>query len=287
MSALHPGDVDNDVPIEGPAITSPDERRFATLDVFTDKAFTGNPLAVVLEPEGLDAATMLAIAAEFNLSETVFVLPPRDRSSRAGATVHACARTAFRRPSDGRDRRPAAQPDGGGSARSCSRKGRPRPVLRAIDRHEPRPRAVRPAELPVNEADGPPAEDRDRGIGLKPDDLRLDHLGPSPLFGRQRVLVCSRSRPGGDGAVRGRRSCLEEVFGSGGPGAAFLFAARPGCRDAFHARMFAPASASEDRATGSAVARSQASRPQADTPTARTPYASSRATKWAGRVCSS
>jgi trans-2,3-dihydro-3-hydroxyanthranilate isomerase len=48
-------------------------RRFATLDVFTDTVFAGNPLAVVLEPDGLDTKVMQAIAREFNLSETVFV----------------------------------------------------------------------------------------------------------------------------------------------------------------------------------------------------------------------
>jgi trans-2,3-dihydro-3-hydroxyanthranilate isomerase len=50
--------------------------RYAVLDVFTDTPLVGNPLAVVLDAGGLDDARMLAIAAEFNLSETVFVLPP-------------------------------------------------------------------------------------------------------------------------------------------------------------------------------------------------------------------
>lgn len=58
-------------------------RRFVTLDVFSDRRFAGNPLAVVLEADGLDAAAMQAIAREFNLSETVFVLPPRDPAHRA------------------------------------------------------------------------------------------------------------------------------------------------------------------------------------------------------------
>ena len=49
-------------------------RRFVTLDVFTETRFAGNPLAVVLEPDGLDTAAMQKIAREFNLSETVFVL---------------------------------------------------------------------------------------------------------------------------------------------------------------------------------------------------------------------
>src|SRR5947209_4445069 len=58
-------------------------RRFVTLDVFTGKRFTGNPLAVVLEPDGLDTAAMRMIAREFNLSETVFVFPPADKANRA------------------------------------------------------------------------------------------------------------------------------------------------------------------------------------------------------------
>lgn len=58
-------------------------RRFVTLDVFTTRRFAGNPLAVVLDCEGLDDAAMQAVAREFNLSETVFVLPPSDERFRA------------------------------------------------------------------------------------------------------------------------------------------------------------------------------------------------------------
>ena len=58
-------------------------RRFVTLDVFTAKRFAGNPLAVVLEPDGLDTAAMQAIAREFNLSETVFVQLPENAAHRA------------------------------------------------------------------------------------------------------------------------------------------------------------------------------------------------------------
>ena len=53
-------------------------RRYYILDVFTDTPLAGNPLAVVVDSDGLDAPSMQRIAAEFNLSETVFVLPPRD-----------------------------------------------------------------------------------------------------------------------------------------------------------------------------------------------------------------
>lgn len=46
---------------------------FHTLDVFTDVAFAGNPLAVVLHADALNSAQMQQLAREFNLSETVFV----------------------------------------------------------------------------------------------------------------------------------------------------------------------------------------------------------------------
>lgn len=49
---------------------------FITADVFTDRIFGGNPLAVFPDGRGLDDSTMQRIARELNLSETVFVLPP-------------------------------------------------------------------------------------------------------------------------------------------------------------------------------------------------------------------
>ncbi len=48
------------------------------VDVFTDRAFGGNPLAVFPNGRGISGETMQSIAKEFNLSETTFVLPPDD-----------------------------------------------------------------------------------------------------------------------------------------------------------------------------------------------------------------
>ncbi len=62
-------------------------RRYATVDVFTDTPFGGNPLAVVLDAEGLDAATMQRIAAEFGYSETTFVLRPEDATNTARVRI--------------------------------------------------------------------------------------------------------------------------------------------------------------------------------------------------------
>jgi trans-2,3-dihydro-3-hydroxyanthranilate isomerase len=62
-------------------------RRFATLDVFTQRRFAGNPLAVVLEAEGLEADVMQAIAREFNHPETVFVFALADAGHRARVRI--------------------------------------------------------------------------------------------------------------------------------------------------------------------------------------------------------
>ncbi|MDO5643780.1 MAG: PhzF family phenazine biosynthesis protein [Paracoccus sp. (in: a-proteobacteria)] len=56
-------------------------------DVFTDQAFAGNPLAVVMGADGLSAAQMQAIAREFNLSETIFVMAPRDPANTARVRI--------------------------------------------------------------------------------------------------------------------------------------------------------------------------------------------------------
>ncbi|WP_195210318.1 PhzF family phenazine biosynthesis protein [Actinomarinicola tropica] len=48
------------------------------LDVFTDRPFTGNPLAVFVDPGDLSTAAMQALARELNLSESVFLRPPAD-----------------------------------------------------------------------------------------------------------------------------------------------------------------------------------------------------------------
>ncbi|WP_161884240.1 PhzF family phenazine biosynthesis protein [Deinococcus alpinitundrae] len=61
--------------------------RFVTMDVFTDRHFGGNPLAVFPNAQGMSDAEMQALAAEFNLSETTFVLPPEDPVNTARVRI--------------------------------------------------------------------------------------------------------------------------------------------------------------------------------------------------------
>ena len=63
------------------------DRRYTTVDVFTEHMFGGNPLAVVLDAQDLSASQMQSIAAEFNYAETTFVLPPRDPQHKAQVRI--------------------------------------------------------------------------------------------------------------------------------------------------------------------------------------------------------
>jgi trans-2,3-dihydro-3-hydroxyanthranilate isomerase len=61
--------------------------KFVTVDVFTDRQFGGNPLAVIPDATGLSAQQMQSIAAEFNLAETTFVLPPEKAGHTASVRI--------------------------------------------------------------------------------------------------------------------------------------------------------------------------------------------------------
>lgn len=60
---------------------------FETWDVFTDRPYSGNPLAIVHGAGGLSTAQMQTLAREFNLSETIFVMPPRDDAHSARVRI--------------------------------------------------------------------------------------------------------------------------------------------------------------------------------------------------------
>src|SRR5580658_3563426 len=60
---------------------------FVTVNVFTGERFGGNPLAVLPDARGLTDEQMQAIAREFNLSETTFVLPPAETAHHARVRI--------------------------------------------------------------------------------------------------------------------------------------------------------------------------------------------------------
>lgn len=70
--------------------------RYVTLDVFTDRRFGGNQLAVFPDARGLTDAEMQSLAAEMNYSETTFVLPPADPANTARVRIfHRTAEMPF------------------------------------------------------------------------------------------------------------------------------------------------------------------------------------------------
>ena len=60
---------------------------YETVDVFTDRRFAGNPLAIVPDARGLSSAEMQTIAREFNYAETSFVLPPQNPANSAHVRI--------------------------------------------------------------------------------------------------------------------------------------------------------------------------------------------------------
>src|SRR3981081_3548139 len=88
---------------------------FVTLDVFTDHRFGGNPLAVFTDARGLSDTEMQSMAAEMNLSEPTFALPPEDPAHTARVRIfnrtaempfagHPSVGTGFILAGQGRDR---------------------------------------------------------------------------------------------------------------------------------------------------------------------------------------
>ncbi|HKJ60712.1 MAG TPA: PhzF family phenazine biosynthesis protein, partial [Hyphomicrobiales bacterium] len=63
------------------------ERLYHHLNVFTERADGGNPLAVVTETDGLDSETMQSIAKRIGLSETVFVFEPENPAHLASIRI--------------------------------------------------------------------------------------------------------------------------------------------------------------------------------------------------------
>ena len=238
-------------------------RRFHTLDVFTDRALAGNPLAVVLDSDGLSDDVMLAIAGEFNLSETVFVGPPISPLNRAAVRIFTPGRELpfAGHPTVGTavllgliDRSGAA----GRVALILEEKAGLAPcAVEVLGDGHGRAEFTIPA-MPQRLGDLPSDEVLAAGLGLEPSDIGFGvHLpaiysagvafGLVPLASREAV---SRARPAGEDFAR----AFAAVPG-GAPGA-YVYCADPlDAAHAFHARMFAPGfGIAEDPATGSAAA---------------------------------
>lgn len=238
------------------------QRRYAILDVFTDRPLAGNPLAVVLDAEELDSARMQAIAREFNLSETVFVAPPEN-------PVHTASIRIF---TPGSELPFAGHPTVGAAvllARELVRKdpGREDAVLileeevgpircGVVVRSDAAGHAIFDApRAPAKAGEPGPKDAVAAALGLGPAEIGFENHRPS-VFSAGNAFTFVPVR---DLEVIGRARANTAIWSQGFSRdvlGAFLY-----CRETtasgrhFHARLFAPLQGIiEDPATGSAAA---------------------------------
>jgi trans-2,3-dihydro-3-hydroxyanthranilate isomerase len=234
-------------------------RRFTTLDVFTTKRFAGNPLAVVLDAEGLSGEAMQMIAREFNLSETVFVVPPEKAEHRAKLRIftpaaelpfagHPTVGTAVLLGRIGGKAGPQdiVLEEGVGPVR-CH--------VESVDADSGRASFALP-KLPQHRGEAGDAVDIAAALTLELDDLGCDDFEPGKWTAGVPFAMIPVRGLDAIGRSRPNLSVWDTAFGTPRPTGPFLF-----CREtveaghSFHARMFAPhMGITEDPATGSAVA---------------------------------
>jgi trans-2,3-dihydro-3-hydroxyanthranilate isomerase len=238
------------------------KRRFHTLDVFTGRKLAGNPLAIVHDAEGLDAAAMQAIAREFNISETVFVLPPDDPVNTAKIRIFT---PGYELPF-------AGHPTVGAAVMLATLRApehmRGAGIVVAIEEkiglisaevRQPRDKAARAVfdlpRLPEILADPP----RDRALiaealGLSPDDIQsAPHSCGNATGGVPYTMVPLTGLAALARATSVATPAFSAAFGGTSHPCCYLYAALGPNR--WQARMFAPLSGvPEDPATGSAAA---------------------------------
>jgi trans-2,3-dihydro-3-hydroxyanthranilate isomerase len=233
--------------------------KFHTLDVFTDRMFGGNPLAVVLDADGLDTARMQAVAREFNLSETVFVqTPAKPGPARRKVRIftphtelpfagHPTVGTGFLLARLGLAGMDAADPVlvleenvGDVPVRVLYENGAPVATQMSVPR------------MPERGASAPARADLAALLSLEeaelPGEAAVWSCGVPFLFVPVRDLDSI-------GRVKVRLDLWESVMAQGGARGAFLYTGHTRTPEAqVHARMFAPGlGVAEDPATGGAA----------------------------------
>jgi trans-2,3-dihydro-3-hydroxyanthranilate isomerase len=234
---------------------------YEVVDVFTDRPYAGNPLAVVLDADDLPTEAMQAIAREFNLSETTFPVHS-DRATYRLRIFTPAAELPF-----------AGHPSVG-SAHTLARLGRI-PTGSVLQECGAGLLPVEVDEAGAQLSGGPPqvGPDADPGpylaaLGLTPADLAGPAdltgsgglVGPADVAGSVRLPVRSTSvglpalfLPVRPDAVARARLDLAALAGTGLPANLAVFSWDAGSRTA-HMRVFAAAfGVPEDPATGSAA----------------------------------
>jgi trans-2,3-dihydro-3-hydroxyanthranilate isomerase len=234
---------------------------FVTVNVFTDRRFGGNPLAVLPDATGLTEAQMQTLAREFNYSETTFVLPPADARHTAYVRIFT---PAMEMPFAGHPNvgtgyvlasRAATTPEhltfeeGAGLVRVH--------ILRGADGRPEGARISAPQALSIGVA--VPTDTVATCASLEPGDIVTTAHEPlvasvgTPFVIAEVASVATLARAMPDlGAFRRAAHAIEELSGQFN---LLLYARVEGEATRLRARMFAPlAGVVEDPATGSANA---------------------------------
>lgn len=235
---------------------------FVTVDVFTDRPFGGNQLAVFPDARAIDPALMPAITREFNFSETTFVLPPDDPSHAARVRIftpgrelafagHPTVGTAHVLASTG-----VIKTTGDITRIVFEELVGPVPVTIRTKNGAVEFCQLTTAKAPEVVAGAPSRERLAEALSLPLDALRSGDWSPEILScGTPFLFVPLRDRAA-VAAARAKTDVWDDVFAGRATSEVFLFATegeRPGSD--VHARMFAPGlGIAEDPATGSAAA---------------------------------
>ena len=238
-------------------------RKFHTLDVFTDTRFAGNPLAIVPDGSGLDDADMQRIAREFNLSETVFILPSENEAHSARVRIFT----------PGRELPFAGHPTVGTAIflaqKMIGDSDREEDAIIVLEEGVGQVRTgvrLRPGEAPFAEFDVPvlpeevgEASPNDRlaaALGLAPSEIGFENHAatqfscgvPFTFVPVSDLDAISRTAP--------QIQHWREAFGDHDHPNAYVYCRQTVHKNAaFHARMFAPTMGiPEDPATGAAAA---------------------------------
>ncbi len=234
--------------------------RYHLVDVFTDRAFGGNPLAVFLDGNAVPERLMQSIAKEMNLSETTFVFPPRNAETDQRVRIFT----------PGSELPMAGHPTVG-TAFILAREGlvRPAPQRSTVTFEE----GVGPIAVTIEWKDGAPAfiemrqplpkfgprfddlETIAKMLSLEPEAVSRTKLPVEVISSGVPFLFVPVENLAAMRRIRFRSDVGERVLGDGAAGGVFVF-----CRETQHAgsdvhsRMFAPGlGVQEDPATGSAT----------------------------------
>ena len=228
---------------------------YLLLDVFTTERLKGHPLAVVLKGDGLLDNQMQAIAAEFNLSETVFI--QKAQSERHTAAVRIFT-PSMELPFAGHPTVGAAVVLGlqnrSSAVRLEEKIGVITCVIEKVEKDAALARFALP-KLPEEAGTAPGKLAIATTLGLEPDDIGCGPYEPAVFSAGMPFYLLPVRDAAALKRIRLERRGWDETY-SIGRGSIYVFTQTPEERDSdFAARMFSPGmGSSEDPATGSAAA---------------------------------